>query len=72
MEDEQRKTLALPAIAVNRTYISRITNGNTRLSFGEVIEGEMFYRVAVMLPEADVIALRDLLNQLFPEPKDMN
>jgi len=69
--DEQTKSLDPAAVWVNRLFVVR-TNAGTRIAFAEQIDGELRYRSAVMMPDADAMALRDVLVQLFPPPDKQN
>lgn len=62
--------MAVGATAVNRFYVSITGDGRARMAFGEVLDEELFYRVAVSMAEDDAIALRDFLNQLYPVTKN--
>ena len=65
MDPEFRKSLNVPAIWANRIHVAR-TTGGVRIAFGEILDGEINYRSAVMLADSDAIAMRDLLNAQFP------
>lgn len=69
--DEKAKAFDPPAIYTNRVLVSRSMQG-TRLSFGEVTDGDARYRAAVMMADADAVALRDLLNSMFPPTEKQN
>jgi hypothetical protein len=67
MDEEFRKTLAVPTVLANRVYVSR-GEGAARIAFGEAVDGEIFYRTAVQLSIVDTIALRDLLERILTAP----
>jgi hypothetical protein len=71
MDDEQRKTMQVPSLYANRFFMTRMTNG-VRIAFGETIDGEAFYSGAMMMSDADALALRDLLISMFPPADRQN
>lgn len=71
MTEDKTKAMDPSAIFTNRITVTRSTIG-TRISFAEVFDGDVRYRVGVMMPDASGMALRDLLNQLFPPPEQQN
>ena len=71
MDEEYRKTLGVAAIHSNRFHVSRTTAG-VRMAFGEAVDAEINYRAAVMLSDVDALALRDLLNAIFPSAEKQN
>lgn len=80
MDDELKKSLAVPALAANRFYALQltfstggvVTGSSLRLAFGEAIDGQITYHQAVNLSEADAVALRDRLNAIYPPAAKAN
>ena len=60
-----------PAIFSNIVTVTRMMLV-THLSFGHKADDEIRYRVAVMMADGDAMALRDLLNKLFPPAEAQN
>ena len=55
----------MPSMFANRFYVSACGK-ITRISFGELLDGREEMHTGLTLLTEDAVALRDLLNQLFP------
>ena len=60
------------AIAINYAQVHRRSPGQNRITFGESLDGEIVWRMAVGMTDADIMGLRDVLNELFPPPEKQN
>ncbi len=58
----------LPARFANRFYVSDCKEV-CRLSFGETIDGREELHTGIVLHPKDAVALRDLLNKIYPQEK---
>lgn len=59
-------SLLVKPVFANRIYVVRLGDGSGRIAFGERLDSSLHYHVAVRMPEADVLALRDLLLAHWP------
>lgn len=72
INEEYKQSLATPALFSNRFVVARMGDGIARLAFGEAVDGEVHFHSAIRIPEIDLAALRDLLNEQLPAAEKQN
>jgi hypothetical protein len=71
-DPEKRASLAPAPVFANRFHILRMQDGTGRIAFGETIDGVTVFHSAVRAVDADMVALRDLLAQIYPPSDKVN